>query len=116
MADETIAAGSLLALCAADAVKPDAPVKVTRDGRDYAVFSIDGRFFVVQDACTHGPGSLSEGYVENGEVECPFHQGRFELATGRPTQPPCTEALRTWTVHVLDGRLWIDPSEERAIP
>jgi nitrite reductase/ring-hydroxylating ferredoxin subunit len=102
---------ALLRLCASGEVAPDAPLRVDRQGEVYAVFNADGRFFVTADACTHGPGSLSEGYVEGGEVECPFHQGRFDLATGRPTAPPCTEPVRTWTVHFIDGNICIDPAE-----
>lgn len=100
-------------LCAAQAVEPEAPVKATLDGVDYAVFVVDGRFYVTQDQCTHGPGSLADGFVLDGEIECPFHQGRFDIATGRPTAPPCTEALRIWTAEVRDGSVCIDPAEDQ---
>jgi nitrite reductase/ring-hydroxylating ferredoxin subunit len=112
----TVASAGLSVLCTIAEVAEDAPLKVSRDERDYAVFKVADRIYVTQDACTHGPGSLSEGFVENGEVECPFHQGRFELATGRPSAPPCTEALRIWTVHLSDGRVLIDPNEEVRAP
>ena len=58
-------------------VREDTPVRVERDGRTYAVFNLSGQYHVTQDECTHGPGSLGEGWVEGEEVECPFHQGRF---------------------------------------
>jgi anthranilate 1,2-dioxygenase ferredoxin subunit len=106
-----MAGDALLRLCAAAEVAEDAPLRVERDGFVYAVFTSGGRHFVTADACTHGPGSLSEGYVEGGEVECPFHQGRFDLATGRPTAPPCTEPVRTWTAHLVEGQVCIDPAE-----
>ena len=44
------------------------------------------------------------------EIECPFHQGRFDIRTGCATAAPCTQALRTWTVHTIDGQLCIDPT------
>jgi nitrite reductase/ring-hydroxylating ferredoxin subunit len=47
-----------------------------------AVFNVDGEFFVTDDACTHGPGSLSEGYIEGDIVECNFHNGQFNVRTG----------------------------------
>jgi anthranilate 1,2-dioxygenase ferredoxin subunit len=106
-----MAGDALLRLCAAAEVAEDAPLRVERDGFAYAVFTAGGRFFVTADGCTHGPGSLSEGYVEGGEVECPFHQGRFDLATGRPAAPPCTEPVRTWTAHLVEGYVCIDPAE-----
>jgi nitrite reductase/ring-hydroxylating ferredoxin subunit len=103
--------GRLRVLCEAAAVDPDLPLRVTLDGLVLAVFAVDDRFYVTQDHCTHGPGSLSEGFVQGDEIECPFHGGRFDLASGRPTAPPCTEPLRTWPVHLVDGKICIDPAE-----
>jgi ethylbenzene dioxygenase ferredoxin component len=103
----------LIALCASAEVEPDTPVRVLLDNVAYAVFTLDGQFYVTQDHCTHGPGSLAEGFVMGTEIECPFHQGRFDIRTGQPTAAPCTLALRTWTVHAIDGQLFIDPAEHR---
>ena len=78
------------------------------------LFRSEGRFYATQDQCTHGPGSLAEGFLVGAEIECPFHQGRFDIRTGRATAAPCILALRVWTVHAVDGRLYIDPTEYRA--
>jgi nitrite reductase/ring-hydroxylating ferredoxin subunit len=99
-----------IALCAAADVGPDAPLRIVLGGEAYAVFNLDGRFYVIQDQCTHGPGSLAEGFVVGTEVECPFHQGRFDICTGRPTAAPCIVPLKTWKVEVIDGQLCIDPA------
>jgi nitrite reductase/ring-hydroxylating ferredoxin subunit len=103
----------LVALCPSADVEPDTPVRVLLDDVAYAVFNLNGQFYVTQDHCTHGPGSLAEGFVMGTEIECPFHQGRFDICTGQPTAAPCTEALRTWTVHVIDGQICIDPAGHR---
>ena len=50
-------------------------------GGRVAVFNVDGQFFVTQNACTHGPGSLSDGFVEGDQVECDFHGGKFHIPT-----------------------------------
>ncbi len=115
-AETQISQAQLVALCAADEVEPDTPVRVVLDNVAYAVFSVDGQFYVTQDPCTHGPGSLAEGFVMGTEIECPFHQGRFDIRTGQATAAPCTLALRTWTVHAIDGQLRIDPAERRGAP
>ena len=101
-------------LCDAEAVAEDTPVQATHEGAVYAVFTREGAYYVTQDLCTHGPGNLSEGFIEACEVECPFHQGRFNFITGAPTAAPCTEALRVWTAQVVDGKVCIDPQERRA--
>lgn len=103
----------LQALCDAAAVDEDTPVRAELAGEAYAVFLVDGAFYVTQDLCTHGPGSLAEGFVEGGEIECPFHQGKFDIRTGAPTAAPCSEALRTWAATVVDGKVCIDPAQAR---
>jgi nitrite reductase/ring-hydroxylating ferredoxin subunit len=95
-------------LCDAAAVTAETPARVQHDGTAYAVFLVGARHYVTQDSCTHGPGSLAEGYVDGEEVECPFHQGRFHIPTGRPTAPPCTIKLRVWPARVLAGRVCIE--------
>ena len=112
-ADTQLIETRLVALCAAADVEPDTPVRALLGDVAYAVFSVNGQFYVTQDQCTHGPGSLAEGFVIDTEIECPFHQGRFDIRTGQPTAAPCTEALRIWTVHVVDGQICIDPAEHR---
>lgn len=80
--------------------------RVEVDGRaPLAVFNIDGRFFVTDDTCTHGDASLCDGEIDDGVVECPYHQGAFEIATGKPAGAPCSIPLRVYPVNVDGGRL-----------
>jgi nitrite reductase/ring-hydroxylating ferredoxin subunit len=102
----------LTVLCAAADVGDDAPVRVAAGDTAFAVFRVAGRHYVTQDACTHGPGSLAEGFVDGEEVECPFHQGRFHIPTGRPRAPPCTIPLRVWDARVIDGQVCIEVTSE----
>ena len=57
-------------------------LKVETHGLTLAVFNLDGTFYVTDDACTHGPGSLSEGFIDGDNIECNFHQGSFNIRTG----------------------------------
>jgi nitrite reductase/ring-hydroxylating ferredoxin subunit len=100
---------ALVPLCDAAAVEPGTALRVEAGDRVLAVFNVDGAFYATDDACTHGPGSLSGGYVEGDVVECDFHGGCFHIPTGKPVKPPCTEPVRTYAVTVRDGKLWIDP-------
>jgi nitrite reductase/ring-hydroxylating ferredoxin subunit len=103
----------LLRLIATEDVPAGEGRRVQAGGGDYAVFNLGGVFFVTQNACTHGPGDLGEGFVEGEEVECDFHQGRFHIPTGRATSAPCTEPLRVWDAVVADGAVWIAPESWR---
>lgn len=102
---ETVA---LTRLCAVSDVSEDMPARVEIGDSAVAVFQLGDQYFVTADECTHGPGLMSDGYVEGCEIECPFHQGRFDLRTGVPTAPPCEIPLRVWTPVVEDGAIFID--------
>lgn len=101
----------LLELCATADVDVGCATKVDKGGVSFAVFNIDNQFYVTDDACTHGPGSLSEGYIEGDVIECDFHNGAFNIRTGEVVTPPCMIPLRTYEVHTVDGKVYIDPSK-----
>lgn len=112
---QSMRGASLKKLCDVDDLDEDEPLRAEIDGFAYAVFKVGEMVFVTADLCSHGPGSLSEGYVENCQVECPFHQGRFDLRTGLPTAPPCEVPIATWTPVVEDGGVFIDPAAPNRI-
>ena len=97
-----------LDLCSADDVAPGTALQVEAAGLVLAVFNLEGEFFVTDDACTHGPGQLSEGFIEGDVVECNFHQGLFDVRTGEVVQPPCMIAVKTYKASVEDGRIYLD--------
>lgn len=99
---------NLIGLCATGEVPEGGALKVEHDNLVLAVFHVGGRFYVTDDACTHGPGSLSEGDIDGEIVECNFHQGAFHIPTGRVEAPPCMIPVRTYAVQVVDGRVWIE--------
>src|SRR5262245_20385238 len=66
-------------LCRTTDVASGGALKVEARGLVLAVFNADGEFLVTDDACTHGPGSLSEGYLSGDIVECNFHGGQFNV-------------------------------------
>ena len=96
-----------LDLCATGEVAPGTARKVEIEDLALAVFNVDGEFFVTDDLCTHGPGSLSEGYIDGDVVECNFHNGQFNIRTGEVVSPPCMVPVKTYRVTVIDGRVTI---------
>ena len=96
-----------LELCNAADVAVGTAIKVEREGLELAVFNIEGEFYVTDDHCTHGPGSLSEGYVDGDIVECNFHGGQFNIRTGEVMLPPCTVPVKTYPTSVKDGKVII---------
>jgi nitrite reductase/ring-hydroxylating ferredoxin subunit len=95
-------------LCSADEVAPGSAIKVETADLAVAVFNVGGEFYVTDDACTHGPGSLSEGYIEDDVVECNFHNGQFNIRTGEVVSPPCMIPVKTYPTIVEDGSVYIE--------
>ena len=89
-------------LCKTSDVAEGAAIKVETEGLELAVFNLNGAFYVTDDICTHGPGSLSEGPICGDVVECDFHNGSFNIKTGEVVEPPCIIPLKTYKV-VVEG-------------
>ena len=99
---------SRLRLCATADVPAGTVRKIETAGLTLAVYHVNRAFYVTDDACTHGPGSLSEGALDGDEIECNFHQGRFNVRTGEVAAPPCMIAVRAYHTVAEDGAVWID--------
>jgi nitrite reductase/ring-hydroxylating ferredoxin subunit len=95
-------------LCAAADVEVGKPIRIETGDLTLAVFNLGGEICVTDDACTHGPGSLSEGCVTGDVVECDFHGGAFNIRTGEVVQPPCMVPLKTYRTIVTDGQVSIE--------
>ncbi len=95
-------------LCATGEVDPGEILQVAAGDLQVAVYNVDGEFYVTEDHCTHGPGLLSDGYLDGYEVECDFHQGCFDVRTGEVTAPPCMVPVKTYPVVVEGGRVMIE--------
>src|SRR5688572_30393582 len=97
-----------LDLCSTADVAPGAALKVETGDLVLAVYNVDGEFYVTDDACTHGPGSLSEGYIDGDVIECNFHNGQFDIKTGEVVSPPCMIPVKTYPAVVEGGTVFIE--------
>ncbi|MDO5711672.1 MAG: non-heme iron oxygenase ferredoxin subunit [Micrococcales bacterium] len=78
------------------------------DKRVAMVHTQDGKVHAVQDTCTHGAVSLSEGEVDGNTLECWLHGSRFDLISGRPLCPPATAPLEVYEVQLRGEEVWVD--------
>lgn len=90
--------GNLIELCAKDDVGDGEVIKIEHGDLELAVYHVGDEFFVTDNACTHGPGELSEGYLDGHVIECDFHQGLFDIRDGKVVGPPCIVAVKTYKV------------------
>ena len=67
-----------------------------------ALYRSEGEYFATENVCTHAFALLSDGFLEDGCIECPLHQARFDIRTGKALCAPATQDVRTYPVKV-DG-------------
>ena len=75
-----------------------------------AIFRLHGKVYATSNLCTHESALLSEGWVENGEIECPLHGARFRIEDGECLGPYGTD-LRCFRARSRQGRIEVSLSD-----
>jgi naphthalene 1,2-dioxygenase ferredoxin component len=86
-------------------------IGVTAGGREIALYLIEGAVHATDNLCTHGNARLSEGFVLDDCIECPLHQGQFDIRTGKALCAPVTVPIRVYPVRLNGDRVEIDIGE-----
>jgi naphthalene 1,2-dioxygenase system ferredoxin subunit len=94
------------ALAASD-LPTDDVIGVPVAGRDIALYTVSGEVYATDNICTHGQARLCDGFLDGHEIECPLHQGKFDVRDGRPTCEPVTEGLRSYPVKIEGQRVFV---------
>ncbi|MDE1949193.1 MAG: non-heme iron oxygenase ferredoxin subunit [Burkholderiales bacterium] len=91
----------------ADELPADDVIGVDVAGRDIAIYAVGAAIYATDNLCTHGRARLCDGFLDGHEIECPLHQGKFDVRDGKPSCAPVTEALRSYPVKIEGGRVWL---------
>ena len=92
---------------AAEELPADDVIGVQVAGRDLAFYTVGDDVFATDNICTHGHARLCDGFLDGHEIECPLHQGKFDVRNGAPMCEPVTEALRSYPVKVEGSRVFV---------
>ena len=101
MAENWIDAGAV------DSVPEGDVIGVKVAGKDIALYEVEGEIFATDNLCTHGAARMSDGFLEGREIECPLHQGRFDVCSGKALCAPLTENIRTYPVRIENLRVML---------
>jgi Na(+)-translocating NADH:ubiquinone oxidoreductase F subunit len=97
-----------VAVCGGDALQKEDVLRFDHANKTYAVYRIAGDTWYATDGlCTHGNTHLADGMVIGDLIECPKHNGRFDVRDGSPQRPPVCSSLQTYPVAVRDEKLWL---------
>ena len=92
---------------AADELPTDDVIGVVVAGRDIAICTVGDAVYATDNVCTHGQARLCDGFLDGHEIECPLHQGKFDVRDGRPACGPVTEPLRSYPVKIDGSRVFV---------
>jgi Na+-transporting NADH:ubiquinone oxidoreductase subunit F len=96
-------------VCAAADLGPADVIRFDHDKRTYALCrDAEGELFATDGMCTHGNTHLGGGLVIGKMIECPKHNGRFNLRDGSPARPPVCRGLATYPIEERRGRIHLN--------
>ncbi|KJK25972.1 naphthalene 1,2-dioxygenase [Burkholderiaceae bacterium 16] len=90
------------------AIPKDDVVAVNAGGREIALYSVDGEIYATDNACSHGNARLCDGFLDGHEIECPLHQGKFDVRTGRAMCEPLTSDIQAYGVKIENGAVFVE--------
>ena len=82
-------------------------LRFDHNNKTYCIYKLEDGFFATDGFCTHEAVHLEDGLVIDDEIECPMHQGTFNIKTGKAISPPACEDLKTYPVKVDNGKILI---------
>ena len=94
-------------VAARDALDPDFPLGVEVNGQSVGLFLLDHTVHALDNICPHAFALLSQGFQEDGVIECPLHAARFDITTGKCLSEIGERDVKCFPVRVHDGRVSI---------
>lgn len=82
-------------------------IVVDVDGTDVAIFKLEGKFYAIEDVCTHDGAEIASGVLEGDEIICPRHGARFCIKNGLAKSPPAYEDIACFPIRIENGRVQV---------
>ena len=77
-------------------------------GQTLAPFNVGGKYYAIEDTCSHVGGPLSEGEIEGTTVTCPWHGAQFDVVSGQVLGAPASTNVRSYQVHVQGDEVKVE--------
>lgn len=92
---------------AADDLPEDDVVGVTAGKLELALYRVAGEVFATGNLCTHGMARLCDGFLDGHVIECPLHQGQFDVRTGQALCEPAVAPIPKYPVKIEGARVYV---------
>ena len=107
------AADGFVRVCSVDDLPTVGAVQAEVAGQRVAIVRDSaGDIHAIDDTCSHANVSLSEGDVEDGEIECWLHGSRFDLRSGKPTGLPAVTPIAVYPVKIDGDDVFVSVTKE----
>jgi 3-phenylpropionate/trans-cinnamate dioxygenase ferredoxin subunit len=93
--------------CATNDIDEEDLIRFDHGDKTFCIYNTADGFFASDGMCTHEDEHLENGIVIDCVIECPLHQGRFDVRTGKALSAPVCVDLKTWPVKLEDGDVFI---------
>lgn len=94
--------------CNAEEIELEDVARFDYDGRTFAVYrTAKNEYYASDGYCTHERTHLADGLVMGNLIECPKHNGRFDVTTGEAKRAPACVNLKTYPVKIEVGKLFV---------
>jgi len=81
---------------------------VSAGGKKLTLANVGGKYYCVDNECTHAGGPLCEGKIDGkGSITCPWHGSMFDVKDGKVLQGPAMEMVKSYKVAVKNGELFV---------
>ncbi len=91
-----------------DKLDLETPFPLRIGDQQVCVVRLEDGIFAINDVCTHEYALLSDGYFEDGKLECPLHQACFEVRTGKALNEPADVDVVTYPTKVEGGVVFVE--------
>ena len=95
-------------VCKVEDIEMEDLIRSDHDDKTFCVYRLEDGFYATDGICTHEAVHLEEGLVMDSEIECPMHQGIFDIKSGKAVSPPACDDLKTYPVKVENEEVYIN--------
>ena len=100
--------------CAVEDIDDEDLIRFDHGDQTFCIYNTPKGFYATDGYCTHEEEHLEYGIVQDTIVECPLHQGQFDIPTGKALGAPVCIDLKTYPVKIENNRVFINLSDKSA--
>jgi nitrite reductase/ring-hydroxylating ferredoxin subunit len=83
------------------------PFGASVDGMPVCIVKRGATCLAFEDMCTHELARLSKGWLTGDVIECPLHEAKFDITTGKALCPPAEGDVAIYEARIEGERVMV---------